>query len=220
MIKTLSRLSDFLSKGSTPGLPLEEATYVVFDTELTGLDLKKDSILSIGAVRMMGSSISLGETFYKLLSPSTEIQHKGVVIHGITPSDVEGKPLIDTVLQEFIDFAGDAIMVGHFVTIDMGFISREVRRVCAAAFQNPAVDTYRIYEWIRENTGSFSRHYERRTEELNLFSIAREYNIPISEGHNALSDAFITAQLFQRFLGILPGLGVRTTRDLVKIGRP
>lgn len=220
MIKTLERLTGLLSRRESINLPLEDAEYVVFDTELTGLDIKRDSILSIGAVRMHGSSINIGETFYKLLSPSTEISHDGVVIHGITPSDVEGKPVIDAVLQEFIDFCGSAIIVGHFVSLDMGFINREAKRVCNISLSNQTVDTCRIYEWIKENSGSFSRHFEGRPEQMDLFSIAREYTVPISEGHNALSDAFITAQLFQRFLNILPNLGARNTRDLLRVGRP
>ena len=50
-----------------------ECPYVVVDTELTGLDEKKDSIVSIGAVRMTGGRIELGDMFYRLVSPRTQL---------------------------------------------------------------------------------------------------------------------------------------------------
>src|SRR5512141_25937 len=95
-----------------PLTPIIGVPYVVVDTELTGLDETKDSIVSIGAVRMTGGSIHVGETFYRLVSPRTELSAGSVVIHEITPSDVMMKPGIDTVLAEFLQVCGDAVLVG------------------------------------------------------------------------------------------------------------
>ena len=50
---------------------IRDTRFVVADTELTGLDEKKDSIVSIGAVRMVGGSINLGDQFYRLVSPKS-----------------------------------------------------------------------------------------------------------------------------------------------------
>ena len=82
--------------------PVTEASYVVVDTELTGLDEKRDSIVSIGAVRMTGARIELGDTFYRLVSPRTELGSDSVVIHEITPSEVAEQPSIETVLDELL----------------------------------------------------------------------------------------------------------------------
>lgn len=200
-------------------VPIENADYIVIDTELTGLNPKKDSIISIGAVKMHGGSIDLGNTFYKLINPSTEISHESVVVHGITPSDVAEKPPIDKVICELIDFCGKDILVGHFLLLDMSFINRDMKRICGTPLNNRTVDTHRIYEWLKSNESSAGQ-YNGKTEDLDLFALAREYNIPVSEAHNALSDAFMTAQLFQRFLSILPGHGVKTVGDLFIIGKP
>ena len=83
---------------------IENASYVVLDTELTGLNPKKDSVVSIGAVKMTGSKIELGQTFYRLVKPDTEFTPSSVIVHEITPSDVRRKPGIDTALVEFEDF--------------------------------------------------------------------------------------------------------------------
>ena len=214
------KVTSVLSGWSSNDIPIDKAAYVVLDTELTGLDIKKDSIISIGAVKMRGRSIDLGSSFYRLVKPSVELRHENIVIHGITPSDLAEKPPIGDVLSGLIDFCGGDVIVGHFAAIDLGFIGREVRALLNMRLQNRVLDTQRIHEWMKTNNGSFSRHYSVRSEDQSLFALAREYNVPISEGHNALSDAFITAQVFQRLLSILPGLGVNTLRDLLRIGKP
>ena len=106
---------------------LEDAAYVVIDTELTGLNGKKDSIVSIGAVRMNGGKIDLSNSFYRLVNPKTALTAKSVLIHEITPSDVMQKPDIDSVLSEFLDFCGEDIIVGFCVSIDMEFLNREAK---------------------------------------------------------------------------------------------
>jgi DNA polymerase-3 subunit epsilon len=199
---------------------IESGDYVVLDTELTGLNPKKDSIVSIGAVRMKGGRIDLGNIFYRLINPSSVMRHKSIVIHGITPSEVAEKPLIAGVLSEFMDFCGEDVIVGHFISLDMDFINREARRIYGAPLKNHVVDTCSVHEWIRFNDGDFSRHYGGLAEELNLFSLAKKYSIPFSNAHNAINDAFVTAQLFQRFLSFLPRFGVKTLKDLLRIGKP
>jgi len=80
------------SRGADAPELIENASYVVLDTELTGLNPKKDSVVSIGAVRMAGSKIDLGQTFYRLVKPDTEFTPSSVIVHEITPSDVRQKP--------------------------------------------------------------------------------------------------------------------------------
>ncbi|MBI5640535.1 MAG: 3'-5' exonuclease [Nitrospirae bacterium] len=210
----------FSKNNESLSLLIENADYVVIDTELTGLDLKKDSVVSIGAVRMKGGRIDLGNAFYRMVNPSSEMDHRSIVVHEITPSDVAEKPPVADVLSEFLDFCRDAVIVGHFISMDMDFIGKEIKRGRGPRMKNSMVDTFRLYGWIKSSQTGFSSHYHADTDDLNLFSIAREYGVPVNGAHNALSDAFMTAQLFQRFLSLLPGLGVRTLRDLLTIGRP
>lgn len=200
-------------------MAIEDVSYIVIDTELTGLDPKRDSIISIGAVKISRNGIDLGKTFHRLIKASTDLKPESIVIHGITPSDLTEKPPIEEVLPEFLEFCGSDIIIGHFISIDIHFLRKGCKKV-GLEFENPYIDTYEIYKWIKGNSGSFSRHYEEEGNGKDLFSIAREYDIPVKGGHDALSDAFITAQIFQRFLMVLPGLGVRKVKELLRIGKP
>jgi len=206
--------------GVDPSALLESTRFVVMDTELTGLDRKKDSIVSVGAVAMQGGRIQLGETFYEMVSPETALRHESVVVHGITPSEVAGKRSIGEVVGDFLAFCSGAVVVGHFLSLDLGFLDREMKRLDRGKFPQPVADTLRMHEWTQEHQRGARGQYDAFEENKDLFSMVKRYHIPVSAAHNALMDAYITAQLFQRFLSMLPALGVRTVKDLLQIAKP
>lgn len=212
----------FFRKPGRAGFPLlmEDASYVVLDTELTGFNLKKDSVVSIGAVKMTGTRIELGQTFYRVVKPETVLTSRSVVVHEITPSEVKQKPNIGATLIELVDFLKGCVIVGHFVSLDVGFLSRDAKKYGKMRIDNPVVDTCSIFEFLRGEERGFSRHFDDSIVNKDLFSIAKRYKIEVGGAHNALIDAFITAQVFQRFLRHLPRFGVRTFRDLLQVGKP
>lgn len=219
----LGLLRGLLRPGGTsrdPGRSILECRYVVMDTELTGLDLRTDSIVSLGAVAMEGGRILVGQRFSEIVRPATELRAESVVVHGITPAETSGRPGLEAVIEEFLRFCEGAVVVGHFLALDLKFLAKELKRIGAVTFDRPVVDTLAVHEWMQEHGGGFSRHYNGGTRDLDLFSLARRYDIPVSAAHDAQMDAFITAQLFQQFLRRLPDLGVRTVKDLLRIGRP
>lgn len=205
---------------SAPAAPLVSgARYVVVDTELTGLDPRKDDIVSIGALRMNGGRLEIGGTFHELVRPSAALDGKSVVIHGITPSQVEEKPPIDSVLADFIGYCGNDVLVGHCLSIDLAFLNRESRRLYGTALRNPVVDTLSLYGWLRNRQAGHPIFSSPLTG-LRLYDMAKAFGIACEGAHDALADAFITAQLFQRFIPILDGFGIRELDDLLRLGNP
>jgi DNA polymerase III subunit epsilon len=202
-----------------PTRPFTGARFVVMDTELTGLDEKRDSIVSIGAVRMTGGVIDLGDTFYQLVNPETALSASSVVIHEITPSEVAAKPPIDAVLAEYLAFASDDILIGHFVSLDLAFLNREMRRVFKHELRNPVLDTLSIYEWLSRRLKPHA-HFKATPPGYRLYDIAKCFDIPMNVAHNAIADAYTTAQLFQRFLPLLTEVGINTLDELIRIGTP
>ncbi len=187
-------------------LPITDIRYTVIDTELTGLNEKKDSILSIGAVRMNGARIELANSFYQLIKPETEFRPKSVVVHEITPSDVVEKPNIDAILAEFLEFCDADIIVGHCVSIDLLFLNKEMKRMFGDSMHNPALDTYKVYEWLRKKVPARTC-FSASPRDTSLYEIAQCFSIAVRGAHDALVDAFITAQLLQRFMPVLIDIG-------------
>lgn len=197
--------------------PIDKVRYTLIDTELTGLDEKRDSIVSMAGIKMTGGRIDFEDIFNKLVNPGREISAESVVIHEITPSDVLRKPGIEEVLSDFIQFCGNDVIVGHCVSIDLSFINRDAKRILGSAIDNPALDTSVIYGWIRKRYSSV-RPFPAAFIDSGLFDIAKFFEIPVSGAHNALMDAFTTAQIFQRFIPMLLEKGIRTIGDLLTIG--
>ncbi len=199
--------------------PLREIPFVFFDTELTGLDEKKDSLLSIGAVNMVKGRIELGTTFYQLIKPRSFSNGDSVLIHEITPSEVIRQPEVGRVLADFRKYINGRVLGGYYLTIDLGFLNREMRRIFDRPLDNPAIDTYRLYQWLHQKYPE-ETSFALPAEQLDLYALARTFDIPFSSRHNALEDALIAAQVFQRFLPWLDQAGVRTLEELIRLGDP
>ncbi len=199
--------------------PLSETPFVVFDTELSGLDPNKDFIVSIGAIKMSGTKIHVSREFYRLIKPAGEMPKKSVEIHEITPGELENKECLESVLPDFLEFIKDSVLVGHFINIDLGFMNAALKKIYNGRLTNPAVDTHSLHEWLYKNGSEFKRHYRGASSKTDLFSISHKYGIAVYSAHNALNDAFITAQLLQKFLHFLQPEGIKTLHDLLDIAR-
>jgi DNA polymerase-3 subunit epsilon len=171
---------------------------------------------------MAGCRIDLSRTFNRLVKPASELSYDSILIHGITPSEVDGKPDIQSALVEFAEFCADNILVGYCISIDLTFLNKQMRQCTGRVLQNPAVDIYRLYEWVR-------RRFERRGDPgaglpvlkaSGLYEMARVFCVPLGGSHDALMDAFLTAQLFQRLIHIISGEGILSVKDLLTIADP
>lgn len=200
--------------------PITETSFVAFDTELTGLDFKNDSIISLGAIKLQGGSILPAQTYYSLVKPDSELKHQSVVVHEITHSDLKDAQDISVIIEEFVEFIGDAVLLGHFVHIDLNFVNRALKKIYGCTLQNPATDTSTLHDWLSDNAPRMAKHFHGHTTKTDLFDLAKKYGISVTKSHNAFEDAFITAQLFQRFLPFLPECGVTTLKELLAVARP
>lgn len=198
---------------------IEDAEYIVIDTELTGLNGKKDCIVSIGALHMRGGRIDLSNTFYRLVNPGMDISAESVIIHEITPGEVFEKPDIDTVIAEFLQFCGSDIIIGYCVDIDMEFLNREMKRASGSGLRNPVLDIQPLFEWARGKETFKNKTCAQLPGQYRLYDIARCFGIPFNGGHNAVVNAFITAQIFQRLIPVLAVSGIRNVGDLFALSR-
>ena len=197
------------------GAALDSLRYVVLDTELTSLDKRSNRLLSIGAVAMDGMKIRLGEQFYRVVNPGVPVPRETVVVHHLRSEDLQGcEPLAKT-LEELRQFVAGAVLVGHFVNIDLEVLWKELggsRRELA----NPAIDTARAHQWILLH-GHYSEDLPVQLEKLDLPTLLKFYGLELHAAHHALSDAFTTAQVWQRMIPKLKANRVGNLGDLLKI---
>src|SRR6218665_3880966 len=102
---------------------------IIFDTETTGLDNRLDRVIEIGGVEL-DNHFPTGRTFHVYLNPGDRKVHPdALAIHGITDEFLKDKPTFSGVVEEMMDFFGDARWVAHNASFDMGFINAELARL-------------------------------------------------------------------------------------------
>lgn len=195
---------------------IDALRYVMIDTEFTSLDQRSNRLLSVGAIAMQGTSIRLGEQFYRMVNPEVEIPEESVVVHQIRSQDLEGAEAISVVLDELGQFIRGAVLVGHFARLDLGILKKEATRT-GHTFSSPAIDTARVHQWLLRN-GPYTEDLPQRLEKLDLETVAKSYDVDPQNTHHALGDAFFTARVWQKMLASLQARGVKDLKKLLKIG--
>ena len=161
-------------------------TFVVFDCESTGLHLKKDRILSIGAVVIENDKILVSKIFSVFLQQDI-YNASSVPIHGILKEGTDEKNVEVEAIIQFLDFIKNATLVGHHVSFDIGLINESLSRIGLGRLKNQYMDTDIMYQKLKHLP------VEQHTS---LDELCDVYKIRKSERHTAIGDAFITAILF------------------------
>ena len=189
-------------------LPLEEATYVVFDLETTGLRPGSARICELGAVRVRG--LELEERLASLVDPRVPLPGAIAALTGIEQQELRGAPRVEHVVRRFLDFAGDAVLVAHNARFDLGFLDVEVERLTGQRVATPVVDTV----WLAR------RLLEGRTRRVGLAALAQFFGTSTRPCHRALPDAEATAEALLQLIGLAQERGARTVADLVDLSAP
>jgi DNA polymerase-3 subunit epsilon len=185
---------------------LKELSFVVFDTETTGLDAARgDEIVSIAAVRIVNGRILTGETFERLVDPKRPIPASSTAFHGITDEMVQGKPPIHVVLPQFRSFVADSVLVAHNAAFDLSFI-RPKEAEAAVVFRNPVLDTQLLGAYLLEHV-----------DDNSLDGLAQRFGVEIVGRHTAAGDALMTAAVFLREIELLEARGVTTLSEAIGI---
>ncbi len=172
--------------------------FVVVDVETTGTDPKMADLLEIAAVRVEGGRIA--DRFQTLVNPERGIV--GNQMHGLTDADVAGAPAPREAARRFLEFAGDATIVGHNVGFDLGFLEEALG------------DGYRFEQGRYLDTLVIAREGYPGAESYKLPDLARFFGIEVESSHRALPDAEATAGLLLWFAGNLPDRISRLRTDI------
>lgn len=191
---------------------LDALTFVVFDTETTGLRPEAgDRVVSLAGVRVRGGRVRHSERFDTLVDPGREVPEESVRIHGITAEMLVGAPRLETALPAFLEFAGPAVLVGHEASFDLRFLEPEARRLGlpSLAESRPILDTRLL-----------SRSLHGPGESHTLDAVALRLGVTIAGRHSALGDALITAEVLARLLTLIQKRGILTLgQALDAVGR-
>ena len=165
---------------------------IVFDTETTGFEpLKGDRVVEIGCVELI-NLIPTGQTFHRYLNPERDMPDAAYRVHGLSTEFLKDKPKFADVVDEFLEFIGDAKLVAHNASFDLGFLNAELQR-----YQYDTLDPERIVDTlvIARRKNPFGPN--------SLDALCQRYNIDNSRRikHGALLDAEILAEVYIELMG-------------------
>ena len=187
------------------GTPLSDVPFCVLDLETTGLSPDTCSITEIGAVTYVGGE-EIGR-FQTLVDPGCAIPPTVTVVTGITRSMVVDAPSIGEALPSFLEFLGDAVIVGHNVRFDLSFLNAASLSHGYGKLPNLHTDTLRLAQ----------RLVRSEVRSMKLRNLAAYFGSPVAPNHRALDDALATAHVFWSLLERAGSIGVTHLDDLLAL---
>ena len=179
-------------------------TYVVFDLETTGFSSIKDKIIEIGAVKVENGVIT--DKFSTFVNPKVPIPFKITNLTGITDDMVMEAPDIETILPQFLEFVGDAVLVAHNASFDVSFIEQNCR------YQDITPDFTSV------DTVAMARILLPTLSKFKLNVVANALHISLENHHRAVDDAGATAEIFVKFMEMLRARNIKTLTKLNQFG--
>lgn len=159
--------------------------YVIFDLETTGVSWEKDEVVEISAVKVQGGEVV--DEFSTLVNPGMPIPFYASKVNGITDDMVADSPFFDKVLGDFLEFVGDAVLVGHNIhCFDMKFMQKSTQKCFGKLIGNDYIDTLQI-----------ARLYLPEMKHHTLTDLADHYGIDVHGAHRALNDCRMNQKVFE-----------------------
>jgi DNA polymerase III subunit epsilon len=209
---TVERYRSHFENSWTDETAVTGVRFVVLDSETTGLDPRRDRLITIGAVAVIDGEIRLDDSFETLLK--LDYNRASVTVHGITRDETNGGMDEKEALVLFLDYLRDGVIVGHHIGHDVQTLNTACERHFNMQLQNRALDTMDLTLHLNDD-GAFAGR--PMAEGFTLDGLCEMFGIPPHDRHTAGGDAFITAQVFLRLLRACRRVG-RTT--VGSISRP
>ena len=159
--------------------------YVVFDLETTGVSAASDEIIEISGLKVVKGKVE--EEFSTLVNPLRPIPYSASMVNGITDEMVAEAPTLEKVFPEFLEFAGNSVLIGHNIhTFDLKFLYRAAGCFYGKTLDNDYIDTLILAKICLPQLA------HRR-----LTDLAAYYHISAEGAHRALNDCYMNQQVFE-----------------------
>ena len=186
-------------------IPLEDATFVVFDFETSGFSVRFNEIIEIGAVKIK-NGIKIDE-FSTFVCPSRRISQVITNVTEITNDDLANAPTIEEVLPAFAEFIEGAILVAHNALFDMGHLYYQLKKHGLYKHDYPCIDTLQMAKAM----------YSDILKRFNLKDVAKGLKVDLEQQHRALHDAHSTSNVLMKMLGDLNERCIYNYKDINSI---
>jgi DNA polymerase-3 subunit epsilon len=205
-ISFLRQLQKELREKNSLDTPLESLKVVVFDLETTGFFPEKgDHAISIGAIKMCGSTIEEEYTssFYSLIKSDKPLPPEISALTNISDDELALAPTASEVLMKFYKFIDGRVLVAHHSNHEKSFMQKMTWDIWRTRFDHRLIDTSFLI-------GLFIPVIKP----LTLDEICMKYDVEIKDRHHALGDAKMTAKVWSILLKMAQEMGIENLREV------
>jgi DNA polymerase III subunit epsilon len=191
--------------------PWRSACYCAVDLETTGLDLRRDVIVSFGAVGIDSGRVIAGNSIYRLVGGPAPVSPRAIAVHSLRPADLAEAPPWEESVDLLLKALTGRVLVAHAAWVECGFLRR--------AFRTRRVPPPRTVVDTAALARSAGLAAVGASAEPSLEFLARDLGLPVHEPHHALGDALTTAEVFLALSTRLDADTPQTVGSLVSASR-
>ncbi len=170
--------------------------WVALDCETTGLNVRTDEIISIGAVRIVGNRIMTSERLELLVRPEHGVSADSVRIHRLRERDVaQGLP-IDEAMKRLMHFIGSRPLVGYYLEFDLAMLNRAIWPLLGQGLPQPKIEVSSLYYDYKFRQLPAYQQQSNADIDLRFATLMNELGLPLRDAHDALNDAVMAALAF------------------------
>ncbi len=185
---------------------IDEATFIIFDTETTGLEPESgDRIIEIAGIKLEGERKI--ETFHTLINPNREVSPAAYAVNGISQDMLKDAPAADIVLPSFLNFIEGACLLSYNAPFDMGFLSRELE---LSGLRMPS-------GIIAADILAMAKRLLPNMERYALWFVAEKLGVKTEQEHRALSDVELTCEVFKKLKVVLNSKGIFDFKNFLSL---
>jgi DNA polymerase-3 subunit epsilon len=173
-----------------------ENEWVSLDCETTGLNVGKDEIISIGAVRIVGNRIMTSERLELLVRPQRGVSADSVKIHRLRERDVaQGLP-IEEAMKQLMHFIGSRPLVGYYLEFDVAMLHKAIWPILGQGLPQPKIEVSSLYYDYKFRQLPPYQQQGNVNIDLRFATLMNDLKLPVREAHDALNDAVMAALAF------------------------
>jgi DNA polymerase-3 subunit epsilon len=173
-----------------------ENEWVSLDCETTGLNVGKDEIISIGAVRIVGNRIMTSERLELLVRPERGVSADSVKIHRLRERDVaQGLP-IEEAMKQLMHFIGSRPLVGYYLEFDVAMLHKAIWPILGQGLPQPKIEVSSLYYDYKFKQLPGYQQQGNVTIDLRFATLMNDLKLPVREAHDAVNDAVMAALAF------------------------
>ena len=181
--------------------PPPDGEWVALDCETTGLDVHRDQIISIGAVRIVGNRLLTSQRLELLVRPERALNADSVRVHRLRESDVAQGMDPERAMRRLLEFVGSRPLVGYFLEFDVAMLNREIWPLLGVRLPQPKIEVSAMYYDFKNR--QLPAHERGGTIDLRFATMMNELDLPLRDAHDALNDAVMAGLAFIKLRGLL-----------------